>query len=778
MTTTLDALSSSEAFIRALKAPHDPPTSSSVHKIELATRAWFARDLYIPGKAELIADWALTRLLKDRNNSSTVLDHRYWQLLSSVCSIGEDKQSWLRSILARIPTLPIFSSLFGCLHGSDNFPKSFFADVASVYEATAPMSVPKASADALFECLTAAVRSLSTAGLSSMSSTGSSMLLGDAEFSRYVSLVLRSLLKAWESVSSKKRISMLFLNDCLVDWALALEAARNTPLNSLRPCEEALLDIGRLVLFNADTLRTWTENLAAWQVVLDKVEHGLEHPSVLRLLPLLLTTFVTSLRGNPGAVPSSSLATNGFGLLQHATVPVVQCMLNFLGTYSTDDAWKCRQDILSLVFTERLHDPSNNDSVTTVIQQVRASSLQLQSQCRTEQRTGCDEALNIIDIALQIDFSFIEDDIDLLLSSCVDMGSELNATFGEVLTRVLEFHTRTRSLHVILNKICDMLHAIGGDDAASEDVYRLYIAGPLFSARWERALNIAITNFLPPGQVAGVYQHMNKSLLDACGGHAAPAIQPASPPSKRRRLSSTRERSTTIDDTRFPLLSRYGAVLYSALLRWETPEDIFQAVIGQLAELYDGLLESVQEIALPETIDASQFGGEEKFAGVLRLFRIGFEMDPPLVTDAAASATLTWITIALSSSDASLELWTESFRAGLQMLRKNPSRYSDLSEQIIGTFLRRISTPPPARTSEGAQPLHALDTLSDAVITDGLRLTDALGTSAQLRLAAQVIITCVAQESTICKVLSSSASFWELRRLRGMYPRGYMPSCR
>lgn len=56
-------------FIRALKAASDPPHVGGPFKIQIARKAWDDIQLYVPNKAEAIADWLLSRLLKDKSGT-------------------------------------------------------------------------------------------------------------------------------------------------------------------------------------------------------------------------------------------------------------------------------------------------------------------------------------------------------------------------------------------------------------------------------------------------------------------------------------------------------------------------------------------------------------------------------------------------------------------------------------------------------------------------------------------------------------------------------------
>jgi len=56
------ALTSAHAFIRALKAPADPPRDETRTKIELASDAWHTSSLYIPSKDEILVEWLLSQI--------------------------------------------------------------------------------------------------------------------------------------------------------------------------------------------------------------------------------------------------------------------------------------------------------------------------------------------------------------------------------------------------------------------------------------------------------------------------------------------------------------------------------------------------------------------------------------------------------------------------------------------------------------------------------------------------------------------------------------------
>lgn len=63
---------SAQDFIRALKAPSDPPQANGPTKIAIARATWDDSTFYVPNKEEVVADWVLTRLLKDKGKEPYV----------------------------------------------------------------------------------------------------------------------------------------------------------------------------------------------------------------------------------------------------------------------------------------------------------------------------------------------------------------------------------------------------------------------------------------------------------------------------------------------------------------------------------------------------------------------------------------------------------------------------------------------------------------------------------------------------------------------------------
>lgn len=140
----------SQGFVRALKAVSDPPIVGGPFKIEIARRAWDDASFHVPCKSEVVADWVLTKFLKERtrglcvpsvispviqvhsaislaSSANPLIDIRYWKLLLDVISSQDSAsqaqegstsglpKTWLSALLLRIPISVILVSFLTLL---------------------------------------------------------------------------------------------------------------------------------------------------------------------------------------------------------------------------------------------------------------------------------------------------------------------------------------------------------------------------------------------------------------------------------------------------------------------------------------------------------------------------------------------------------------------------------------------------------------------------------------------------------------------------------------
>lgn len=65
-------MDSSQDLVRALKSSSDPPIQGGLYKVEIAEQAWEDASFYVPRKDQVISDWLLTTLLKDKAKDPSV----------------------------------------------------------------------------------------------------------------------------------------------------------------------------------------------------------------------------------------------------------------------------------------------------------------------------------------------------------------------------------------------------------------------------------------------------------------------------------------------------------------------------------------------------------------------------------------------------------------------------------------------------------------------------------------------------------------------------------
>ena len=64
----MDEYTSAHAIIKALKGPKDPPEENGLSKIAIASRTWKDSELHFPNKDEMLVDWLLSTLSREKTN--------------------------------------------------------------------------------------------------------------------------------------------------------------------------------------------------------------------------------------------------------------------------------------------------------------------------------------------------------------------------------------------------------------------------------------------------------------------------------------------------------------------------------------------------------------------------------------------------------------------------------------------------------------------------------------------------------------------------------------
>ena len=174
--------------MRALKAVSDPPIVGGPFKIEIARRAWDDASFHVPCKSEVIADWVLTKFLKEKtrglcvhsvvssviyvpnvisfaSSANPLIDTRYWKLLLDVISsehtasqaqkgsTSRPQKTWLSALLLRIPMSVILLSFLALLKEARPDDLEQLILVAhSCLSSLWPIGLNKMNAEILLDC--------------------------------------------------------------------------------------------------------------------------------------------------------------------------------------------------------------------------------------------------------------------------------------------------------------------------------------------------------------------------------------------------------------------------------------------------------------------------------------------------------------------------------------------------------------------------------------------------------------------------------------------------
>ena len=66
-------MQTSQDFVRALKAASDPPLAGGSLKIQIAANVWNDSAFYVPRKGQLIAEWILNSMHRDKTGTGYVV---------------------------------------------------------------------------------------------------------------------------------------------------------------------------------------------------------------------------------------------------------------------------------------------------------------------------------------------------------------------------------------------------------------------------------------------------------------------------------------------------------------------------------------------------------------------------------------------------------------------------------------------------------------------------------------------------------------------------------
>ncbi|KAL1739267.1 hypothetical protein HDZ31DRAFT_69116 [Schizophyllum fasciatum] len=557
----MSAIRTAQDFVRALKAPNDPPSAALPAKVQIARQAWHDKAFHVPNKPELIVDWLLSRFQKERNQRSVILDVDAWRLLHDVCT--QTPKSALASVLSRAH---VATTLISALHALSDCPSEPRSAFLAVLQPTLANIWPTVSAKLSCEVLLDLFgHSLHVAAEGPSDDVYTIALQISASF-------VASLIHA----SNKKKIYITFLDTYLGDW---LQLVNDIHDESSR----AYLAAGVEILFNPDILKQANTDTADSHLftALSK-----QNPSlVLSALPPLFDAFVSAINDSRNTIfsqGSSATANAAVDKQRAAGMSFYLACEKLLQSGEPATAWRSRGDLLAIVEKERLVTPDTEPALREVAE---AAILAVS---RRDAESPLDNAMRVLSTICRMDYDLLAPYVDRLLPLMVTLPT--TPATSDLLTILLDYHSKIRTLDAHITALTTALlsadltppSSTPPDDAHT---YRTCHASPLLHAAHLDRLAAATATFATPSQLAPQLAAAHARLAAAWGAHHARAPEPASPdgPRKRRRLDPARDRAT-----RLALLCALLAAVVPALpARLLPPAQLeeFEAQVGALREL-------------------------------------------------------------------------------------------------------------------------------------------------------------------------------------------------
>ncbi|KIJ21465.1 hypothetical protein PAXINDRAFT_177946 [Paxillus involutus ATCC 200175] len=460
------------ALVRLLKSPTDPPSSPGPSKIDIARSAWSDPSFRAANKGEVIGDWVLTQLGhvgkarkdKDANSAShPIANPEYWTLLRDVLTTSPSAaarpiKAWLLPLLSRTPLNNIVTELF-VLHSSQ-----VHAPARAALAVLWPLAEKKMGVDALAECLGV------TLGVCA------EWEHADDDLAWICSAVLGSYKNALANAGNKKKIYTSFLTTHLPTWLRAVsspESSHTLPHISYalpKGLQDTLYTAGTDTLFSLDALKQPLDTL------FDALSSSPSSP--LPVLSKLFASLLSAMHKCRSALfPAAASALSGREEVRKRGMEVIgRCWALVWGSVGVKkerevEVWKFVVGLLEIVERERLFVANSflgagvgedgegeralvgaRERVIGILETVGAS-------------VGDDRAevvalsIQVLDVLVRIEYDLVGGVLGRVLAALVNIPPTLSHltkdSTSALLTHLLEYHTKTRTVHTYALALLD-----------------------------------------------------------------------------------------------------------------------------------------------------------------------------------------------------------------------------------------------------------------------------------------------------------------------------------
>ncbi|KAG7450276.1 uncharacterized protein BT62DRAFT_962067 [Guyanagaster necrorhizus] len=757
----MEPFHSSQDFVRALKSSSDPPFPEGPPKIEIAKQAWDNKAFYVPRKEEVIADWVLIRLLKEKTTAP--VDVRYWGLLLDVISSPQASlRTWLLPLLNRIPVLPVVVSLLRGLSDVDNqVRRHLMLLTCNCLAILWPLAVHKFTTENLLECFGIFLSS-------------AQCCQSDRNHDQIGQWLIHSFMSSLNNSSMKKKLYSTFTQMYLCDWI-----AYTSPEAASSILGENIYAAGVEILFSLDILRQSVDGEIAFFDVLE----GVDKPSLLGNLPRIFRSFVTTAKRFRGALfgqGSSRQSTGGVEEVRAAGMCFFvssQPLLDASGLEAR--AWRAQVGLLKVIDEEALFSNSQRDFEGVFAKVVEnAISVLSTTSAAEEQQNIVSLVADVLTMIARIEYSILEAALPrilplILVTSTVD-------SFFSLLETLLDYHSKTRTLNTHISVI---LSALGRDQITPllDDVRSAYqiateASALVHPAHFDR-LVISIRTFLTSTQILPTIRSIFETLASCSDAFSAAQETLSEHIKKVKKGKSPMVASEDIihdlDVSAFclTLSCRISTVILSAISQQSLPSSIREethrsADAFRSASLCPVLSKSVR--FLNKTISTHSHEVWGSSVGVSSLLRLQYSMGAQRChsltpEDSWESKMLTKLMVLMdeSSDEHGYPIYPtmnfEIFRTLLDSVGHDIEEHASLVDKLIAFVAQGSISQDASRTQIAL--LHLL-------IDQWLPILDDLASDEQLRNLVSVIVR---DGNTVLQHCLSSAQVWELPSLRNAF---------
>ncbi|KAJ3828501.1 Urb2/Npa2 family-domain-containing protein [Lentinula raphanica] len=550
-------LSSSQNFVKALKASSDPPSVGSFSKLEIARAAWDQKTFYAPRKAEVIVDFILNRFVKS-NETQSITDIATWTLLLDVITTSPSTKSdpWLAPLVSRVPFTRIVIQLFESLQHSPHDDHSQLTRIAhECLTISWPYCVPKINTDLLLDCFGACLR------LCACYETL------DEHLDSIVVMIATSFDRSFTASTSKKKTFASFTRNHLENWLLSLNRLQSHSTHST--LFECLYTPGVQCLLDVDVLRdSETEN------TISNAFSNVTPEIIMPTLPKIFSTYIQTLRKHRSTMfgQTSSQKADSDGYREASLRLFSLCQRILSKATEKDHSWTTKALLIDVLNQEHIFNGQDHETENLLNGIVKSILVELAS---VNEGTS-----KIPPIPVLFDYRFVQNVLSDVLAHLLMVPNTV-APALEILDILLQYHVKTRTVPLYIETLISIdFRETPRSHDFQEDYEQIRHSACLHPRHLDR-LAKSVHEFLPLNQTPTVIRNVTerfRNLWEEYRSYSHSSSSDKENPRKRRKIDRG---SIDADVTKgltlsFSTTAIFASVVLSSFSAESVPEETRQ----------------------------------------------------------------------------------------------------------------------------------------------------------------------------------------------------------